>query len=310
MKRLFFIIACTWLASQHAQAQCCGAGNPVTTVNGESSVSRNSLRFSVDYRHSVSDDYYEGSHSSSFDFPGRLNSAGYDFMSMTVGYGITSRLSVGAQLGYYIGKNEDYNSDLFPDVHASGIGDLGITVRYTAFRKLIEEIEVTPFAQVKIPVGKFDCESGGVKLPISMQPSSGSFKYAAGIYASWSPHPKLSLYTYDSFEYAARIRSKNFDYQYGTLTYLSLGSTFRVVRPFDVGLLVNYEYKGQAKEFGHELSGTTYNTLKISPRLYYRPFPKFQMFVSSDVPVWHKTDGLQMVNSWAVQTGIQYLLTY
>ena len=30
--------------------------------------------------------------------------------------------------------------------------------------------------------------------------------------------------------------------------------------------------------------------------------------INADVPVWHKTVELQMVNSWALQTGIQYYL--
>ena len=308
MKRLILIILLFCLKYSQVSAQCCGAGNPVTTVNGESTVSKGRYRVALNYRHSVSDSYYEGSHVSSFDFPGRLRQASYDFTSLNLGYGITSRLSVQAQLGYFIGKNEDYITDLFPDVHASGVGDLGITIHYTVLRKLIENVEVTPFFGVKIPVGKFDCESSGVKLPISMQPSSGSFKYTAGAYASLSPHAILSLYTYDYYEHAQRIRSKMFDYQYGPLVYTSIGCTFRILPKFDIGLQTNYEHKGQAKEQGLRLEGTTYNTLKISPQIYFRPYNGWQFYINADVPVWHKTVGLQMVNSWALQTGIQYYL--
>lgn len=34
----------------------------------------------------------------------------------------------------------------------------------------------------------------------------------------------------------------------------------------------------------------------------------WQFYINADVPVWHKIVGLQMVNSWALQTGIQYYL--
>ena len=74
------------------------------------------------------------------------------------------------------------------------------------------------------------------------------------------------------------------------------------------GLQTNYEHKGQAKEQGLRLEGTTYNTLKISPQIYFRPYNGWQFYINADVPVWHKTVGLQMVNSWALQTGIQYYL--
>ncbi len=41
---------------------------------------------------------------------------------------------------------------------------------------------------------------------------------------------------------------------------------------------------------------------------YFRPYNGWQFYINADVPVWHKTVGLQMVNSWALQTGIQYYL--
>ena len=50
------------------------------------------------------------------------------------------------------------------------------------------------------------------------------------------------------------------------------------------------------------LSGTTHK----KPQLYFHPSQALQLFVKADFPVWQKTDGLQMVNSWVFQAGLSY----
>ena len=90
----------------HIAAQCCGAGNPVSSANSETAVKKRSIQISLDYRHSESNRYYEGSRVSTFDFPGKIKGAGYDFMSLGVGYGILSWLSAQVRLGYYINNYE------------------------------------------------------------------------------------------------------------------------------------------------------------------------------------------------------------
>ena len=55
--------------SLNTHAQCCGAGNPVSSANSEASVKKRNLQIALDYRHSESNKYYEGSHEADFDFP-------------------------------------------------------------------------------------------------------------------------------------------------------------------------------------------------------------------------------------------------
>lgn len=288
------------------QAQCCGAGNPVSSANNESSVKKNNLLVSLDYRHSESDRYYEGSHKSEFDFPGKIRKTGYDFLSFGIGYGITSRLTAQMQVGYYIDKYEHYQSDLFPDVSASGFGDLSLSLNYAVYRNIRKGITINPYISVKFPIGKFDCVSDGVKLPISMQPSSGSYKYAAGFFASWSASKKLRFTTDNFFEYAQRIKSRNFDYQYGSLFYASLGGFFRLLKPLDAGLLIAYETKGRAKSDNKPLFGTRYHQLKIIPSVNAYPAKNIALTLQADIPVWRKMEAIQMGNSWAIETKITY----
>ncbi|MCM1041664.1 MAG: transporter [Bacteroides sp.] len=309
MKRKAFILSLILSAAAcraPAWAQCCGAGNPISSANGETAVRKGNLLVALDYRHSESNRYYEGSRVSNYDFPGKIKGAGYDFMTFGVGYGIVSWLTAQVQLGYYINKYERYNSDLFQDVAVNGIGDLSLSLDFTAYRSVGKGITVNPYIMVKFPVGKFDCEKDGVKLPISMQPSSGSYKYTAGVYLAWSPLRKFYFTTNDFFEYAQRIKSRNFDYQYGSLLYLNVAGFYRVIKQLDVGVMMAYETKGRAKSDNQPLVGTVYHQIKLIPSVAYRPIKSLTLSILADIPVWRKVEAMQIANTWAIEAKITY----
>ncbi|MGN0032392.1 MAG: hypothetical protein ACI358_01220 [Candidatus Limimorpha sp.] len=57
---------------------------------------------------------------------------------------------------------------------------------------------------------------------------------------------------------------------------------------------------------GRQRLSLDYKSLKMSPQFYLRPTQPIQLFVKCDIPFRQKTDGLQMVDSWAFQTGLSY----
>lgn len=299
------VIALSVLMSTGMSAQCCGAGNPISTAQGDAVMKKGQMQVMLGYRHSSSSDYYEGSSSTDVDFPGRINHTGYDFLDLGVSYGVTKRLTVGAMIGYFIDKTEDYKSDLFTDARSSGFGDLGLRASYTVYRHVRHGIDVTPFVMVKFPIGKFDCESEGIKLPLAMQPSAGSFKYSVGLSASYNINKWLYLTTFDQFEYSQRIKSKFFDYQYGPLWNINLTVRTRAIKNLHAGIQLGYENKGKAKNDGLILDGSEYQLLKLTPQLtgLYRDF---QLSAGVDIPVWRKVGGIQMSNSWALQLNLAY----
>lgn len=305
---ILIIIAIIICGNIDVIAQCCGAGNPILSGNGESNLNKGTLQLFFDYMGSRSDNYYEGSHISDIEFPGKIDASGYNFLSLGVGYGITRNLTVQANMGYYINKYENYKSDLFPNINANGFGDLSLTANYAVYKNLRKGISIAPFITVKFPVGKFDCVSDGVKLPIAMQPSSGSFKYSGGIFAWWRPFSKWYFTTYDFFEYSQLIKSKNFNYQYGPLSYVSLSGNCHIIEPLDVGLIFSYENKGRAKSDGRVLHGTKYQQIKLTPALYYKFIPNMQISAQFGIPVWRDVEMIQMANSWNMQFSIIYNL--
>lgn len=312
MKHFVIIAFATMLGGilipQNTAAQCCGAGNPISSAGSETSVKKGNLQISLDYRHSESNRYFEDTHEYDIDFPGKIKTSGYNYLALGASYGITSRLTAQIIAGYYIDKFEKYDSDMFPNVSASGIGDLSISANYAVYRNLRKGITVNPYVFIKFPIGKFDCESDGVKLPISMQPSSGSYKYAAGISASCSPIKKLHVFTNDFWEYAMRIKSHNFDYQYGSLLYVSAGVQYGIMKHFSAGLLSAYEHKARAKSDGKPLYGSVFSQIKLSPMLTACIAKTIQINLTAELPIWRKCEGIQMVNTWGLELKTTYNL--
>lgn len=268
------------------------------------------MQISFDYRHSYSDTYYVGNHESKDNFYGQLSDASYDFLNIGVAYGITKRWTVQTQLGYYIDKQENFKDPSLPDAGVNGIGDLSLSTSYVAYKNPQKGIELVPFATVKFPVGKFDCENNGVKLPISMQPSSGSYKYSTGFYFYANLSRRWYVTSYDLFEYAQRIVSRNFNYKYGNLTYLNAATYFKALDFITLGVNLSYEYMSRSEDEYGFLDGTNYQLMKIAPQILIKPVKQFHMVVSAEIPVWREVSGIQMSNKWAMQVKLIYDINF
>lgn len=312
MRRLYVVIILLSLVFYvtDVQAQCCGAGNPISISGTDNNVKKKHMQVSVDYRHSYSDTYFEGAKRYDADFFGSLSDASYDFLNFGIGYGITKRWTMQMQLGYYVNKEENFKDPSLPDATVSGVGDMSLSTSYVVYNNPRKGIELSPFVAVKLPVGKFDCENEGVKLPISMQPSSGSYKYSAGFFFYANLSKKFYVTSYNLFEYAQRIVSKNFNYKYGNMTYLNAAAYFKAHEIITLGANVSYEIMSRSKdEYGY-LDGTSYQLMKFAPQVLIRPIKQMHVVASAELPLWRNVSGIQMSNKWAMQIKIVYDINF
>lgn len=304
-KLLLLLILHVFLLNNHIFAQCCGAGNPISISTSDNTIEAKKIKIGLNYRFSYSDTYFEEMHKITLNYPTAVKNSNYNYFNLNLGYGITRRLSIATSLGYYINKTETFKSDLFGKMKASGIGDLDVSVNYKAYVNAQKGIELVPYFNVKFPVGKFDCEDNGIKLPISLQPSSGSFRYTGGMYFYANLPKKFFITSFNMFEYAQRIKSYNFNYKYGNTLFLSVDANYKVIQYLTLGIQASYEYKSRSKrENNQELFGTGYQTITIAPHITF--IAKKNTFFSFllDIPVFHKVEEIQLVNKVALQLKI------
>jgi len=306
--KLFLIFILNILLFQNVIfEQCCGAGNPISVSTSDNTIEGKKMKVGLNYRFSFSDTYYEEMHKTTLEFPTALKNSNYNYLNVNIGYGITKRLSASISLGYYINKTETFKSDLFGKLNGSGVGDLDLSISYKAYVHSRKGIELAPYFNVKFPVGKFDCEDNGIKLPISLQPSSGSFRYSGGIYFYTNLPKRFFITSFNIFEYAQRIKSYNFNYKYGNTLFLSADANYKALESLIVGIQASYEYKSRSKrENNQELYGTGYQTISLTPHITFVAKKNTFFSLLIDIPVFHKVEEIQFVNKFALQLKINH----
>ena len=282
------------------KAQCCGAGNPLNGFGDVSGIQRKMFQISPYYKYSYSDQYYEGSKKADVS-PDKMF---YNFVSMDMAYGLSNRMSVHGQIGYFINKTKLYNVEGWNDMTGYGLGDAEFNLRYSVIKNVIKKIEVTPSIGIKLPVGVFDQEVDDVKLPISLQPSSGSLKYNASVFMS-KRFEKYSLSAKVFAEYANRIQSENFDYKYGNLYVLSIYGSYNISRKLNTMIQLQYESRDKAKRENSQIvESSGGQVVYLIPQVNYTLMQDLAVLVNGYIPVYRYMNGIQIANKFSVSLRI------
>jgi len=295
MKKIIIIISLN-IFTYHLYAQCCGAGNPISGFNNVSGISKNSLMISPFYKHSYSDQYFAGDTKADFN-PDKMY---YDYLSFGVAYGITKKISINGELGYFLNKTKEYNIHNYTPLKGNGLGDLELNAKYKLIENVIERIDITPSIGIKLPIGVFDQEVDNVKLPISLQPSSGSLKLNASVFAT-KKIADFSISVRGFFEYAKRIQSKNFDYKYGNLYLLAIYGSYKFNEKISVLSQFRYEYREKSvRENSEIVQSTGGQVVYFIPQINYVIIKTFGVSVFADFPIYRYMNGLQVANKYSV----------
>lgn len=282
-------------SANNLYAQCCGAGNPLGGFGDITEIPTKTLILSPVYKYSYSDQYYTGSDKSDIAPDEML----YNFASIDFLYGISYRLSVQGQVGYFFNKKKIYNNDWKP-LQGFGLGDAALSVKYILLNNVSKKFSVSAQLGSKLPIGVFDQEVENVKLPISLQPSSGSFKYNASVIANKS-FEKFIFSFRTMVEIATRIESKNFDYKYGNLFLVSFYSAYKLSNKFSIMTQLRYEYRSKSiRENNQIVESTGGQVLFLVPQLTYFMTPKIRLSIFPDIPIYKNINGTQITNKFAI----------
>jgi hypothetical protein len=283
--------------SKISPGQCCSAGNPFF-YNEQSTIEEKAMQLGLGYKYGEMDTYYMGKEPIEIN---DIEQSWYNYMNFAALYGLNHRLSLQADLGYFLNKNESYYREDWEKKSGYGLGDLGITLKYLAYKNHIKKISIFPSIGVKFPVGVFDQEIDNVKLPISLQPSSGSYKYLLSLFLNKGfKNPKINLGFYGSYEYAQWIHSSNFNYKYGNLSMLSLIFSYQLHQNLTLGLEARNENRSRA-ERDNELviQSTGYSIVYGIPHLSYSFSKDWALSMNAEVPVFRYYNGIQLGNKVA-----------
>jgi hypothetical protein len=249
------------------------------------------------YRYSHSEKFYHN------DSPYRdlpfSQTATVNFTELQIAYGVTNWLTITGDLGYFF--NKTLHTEGQEPMTGYGIGDAGLYLKFNALNIPKARFTLSPTLGMKFPVGVFDQETDNVQLPISVQPSSGSFKYIANLFISKGIAPKVSLAGFVSYEYSQLIESDNFYYQYGQQWIAALYANYKISKRWGLDLQFRNEYRAKSTRENREIvESTGYNLVCFTPQVTFNFTHEWFLAAFGDIPVYKYYNGIQMSFGYAL----------
>lgn len=291
------------------QAQCCSAGNPLGGDLLQSSIGKQNLRVTTQFKHSFSDQYYDQDHPR--DVP-QIQFSRFNYMNFQFIYGISDKFNVFGELGYFFDKSQSVNIQGNHLFQASGIGDLTLNAKYVVFANRNKTKELNISCGVKLPVGAFDQEQEGVVLPLSLQPSNGSMKYSGSLYYFHRPYKsKLGYYLVSTIEINSTIQSKNFYYKYGNIYINSISGTYRLNDNLSLVLQSRAEVRAKDKRENEQLVSSTGSVvIFIAPMIQFHFFKNWETIFQADYPVYKYVQGSQLTNKYSYSISLARKISF
>jgi hypothetical protein len=299
LNRLWVVVLLilAFLPVQPLYSQCCSTGSPVGAATHVGLVNKNTLRTITFFRHSFSDIYYRGS-SPSDDEVDMADNAYYDFAGMTLEYGLTHRITLQADAGYYFNKVVNFHNPVLTDHNGRGMSNGTFILKYGLYLDPAKQIEITAGAGIKYPFTRQPATApNGTLLQLDARPSTNAFGFIGSLLISKEFSPITTrIFLLNRFEYNGPNIN---DYQTGELLLTSLFVSKKIVRHFYGNLLFRYEIHGKDIQDGKEETNTGYQLMVLSPQLSYSVAGLWNVSLLYDVPVYKNYQGKQLTPQYS-----------
>lgn len=278
-------------------SQCCSPGNPVGGTSNVGTAPQGTLRAATFYRHSYSDTYYNGSEKAEL----QGTTANFNYLGFLGAYGITPRLTVETELGYYLNKTRI--SELFPEENSWGISNGVASLKYAIWKDKLREWELTAGAGVRFPFSReLKYAEAGYPLSVDVQPSTGTtgfvgqlFLYKGFLTKGWR------LFLVERFETNA---VNDIGYHFGKANYLSMFVSRKINLHLTGIFQVRYEWRGLDYWDDILMASTGGNVIYIAPQVNYNIAQKWNISLLAEMPVGRNYNLVQLGSKFAISLSI------
>lgn len=268
---------------------------------------KNYLRAISYYRHSSSVDFYEGTHQvPKTGGPAEVSNSSFNFVGLAAAYGVTKRLTIELDAGYFINKTQVWNrGDI---IEGSGFSNGTLTFKYGTIIRPVQQVELTTGFGIRFPFTANPQYVNGAKLNADVQPSTNAFGISEMLFFNKGfPAITLRLFSINRYEYNFRHKNDYIqptDYKYGNVLLNSVFVSKKIMKYFFGILQVRNEWKTNDKDFlntedQHKVINSGYDLVTVSPQLSYSIAGKWNITVSYDIPVYKNYNGKQMTPAYS-----------
>ncbi len=286
------------LITSNGFAQCCSGGSSFGSSANVGIVEKSNLRVTAFFRHSYSEDYYQGDKIVPI---GSLQNAYFNSIGTVFGYGISRRLTAELEFGYFLSKKQVYK--LLPDnpIIGTGLSNGVLSLKYNLFNKPSINLEYTAGLGLKFPFPIDPVYTGGYSIDI--QPSTGAYGLVFHSFLSKKfPSQSFRLILVNRYEYNM-VNDKS--YQFGNTLFSSLFITTTLDKNLMGVLQFRNEFRTKdTKPDKTQDNNTGGSIFLVSPQISYTVYKGWSTALAVDVPFFRSYNGKQFANLYSVSLSI------
>jgi hypothetical protein len=285
--------------------QCfASGGNPMGGSGNMGVMNKRALRTLVFYRYHYGSTYFEGD--KVYEGSARLyQNADYHYTGLLLAYGLTDRLTVEFEGGYYPSKTVRYR---IADLTQRGFGlSNGVTSLKYAFRQNHEKrFELSGAAGVAVPFRSEFQRDGGVVLPDDVQPSNASLGLVAQTYLiKENSFTSMRFFWVNRYEhYFANPRGDVFGAALNSAVFVSRHFVFGQggFKDWTAIVQVRYQYKGQTvqRETGNITQASGGQSVVVVPQINCSIHETWNISLLIEKPVYQYYNGIQIGADYAL----------
>ena len=296
-KSAFITTILVLLFALTAQAQCLSSMNPVGGAENLLSLEKNALRTIVFYKGGGSNKYYSGNSLSDYKLIDRAN---YNFVSAMLGYGLSPKLTLEFETGYFINKTQHYNTMPKMQLRGYGFSNLNFLLKYNFYANLVDRVYFSSAAGVKIPASRKYQSVNHVELPYQLQASQGSFGLIVN--SSFVKENSSQGLRYFATNRVELNGSNQRDYIPGASVFTAIYVSKHLMFPWLKGdwtviLQLRNELRFRDVDAGNKNNSTGSCLFFAVPQINYVFNEKWNLSVMTDVPVYQYFNGTQLASA-------------
>jgi len=235
-KLIFFLILLSFFYID-LYSQCfSSSGNPIGGTANMGTVNKKTIRISSFYKHACADKYFSGDERTDYN----LKKARYNYIGTLLGYGLSDKITIEAELGYFVNKIQEYPMfSIDPDT-GRGLSNAVISGKFNLYSNKEKRFEITAGIGGRIPLQSFAIQQNNNDLSIDVQPTMGSYGIVAQLFLIKENSFKgLRYFLINRFEYNFKNKEdyfmNNVQYKFGSVYYTSFFVSKHLWLPWTTG---------------------------------------------------------------------------
>ncbi|MFK7921461.1 MAG: transporter [Bacteroidia bacterium] len=311
MNRLIIISLFFCLLPYHLFSQCCSPGNPIGGTSALGVNDAETWRFFATYRYGYAGRYFDGSELSTTAF---IQDGTFNHSGINLSYGLSERLTVEAETGFFINKTQRYVEGILPSAQTGrGLTDLNVLIRLNLWRDLKQDWELSAGLGFKAPLGNAQQKDGGAILPRDLQPTTGAYDLVQTLFL-YKGFGKFRTFVSTRLE----LKGKSLDqYRYGNFFTVSAFGSYAFNERWVLVNQLRTELRGrdsrpstgvgiQIEDDREKIFPTGSKKLYWVPQLSFAFSPKLQLSLLAELPLYQHYNDRQLGSSFSTMLSFGY----